>query len=93
MADMDVHPKIGKKKTTKAKAKGQKKVSPQHPKYIDMIVETLVKLKDRKGTSRQALLKYIMENYKVNKDVEKVHVLLRLALPRGVAAGTLKMAR
>merc|ERR1719187_1450888 len=58
-----------------------------------MIVESLTKLKDRKGTSRQALLKYIMENYKVSKDVEKVRVPLKLALKKGIAVGTLKMAR
>merc|ERR1719402_166087 len=70
-----------------------KKLALSHPKYIEMIVESLTKLKDRSGTSRQVLLKYIMENYKVSKDIEKVRVPLKLALKKGVSVGTLKMAR
>merc|ERR1719402_2023120 len=70
-----------------------KKLVLSHPKYIEMIVESLTKLKDRSGTSRQVLLKYIMENYKVSKDIEKVRVPLKLALKKGVSVGTLKMAR
>merc|ERR1712121_45766 len=94
MADstFDVPPKVTEKKVVKPK-KVIKKVVPTHPKYIDMIVDTLAKLKDRKGTSRMSLLKYIVENYKVNNDVAKVRVSLKLALTRGVAAGVLKMAR
>merc|ERR1712203_389989 len=46
-------------------------------------------LKDRTGSSRQAIMKYICANYKV--DAAKAGVPLRLALKKGVAAGTLKM--
>merc|ERR1712046_339579 len=48
-------------------------------------------LKDRTGSSRQAILKYICANYKV--DAAKAAVQIRLALKRGVAKGALKMAR
>merc|ERR1739841_334928 len=48
-------------------------------------------LKDRTGSSRQAILKYICANYKV--DAAKAAVQVRLALKRGVAKGALKMAR
>merc|ERR1711990_852767 len=46
---------------------------------------------DRTGSSRQAILKYICANYKV--DAAKAAVQVRLALKRGVAKGALKMAR
>merc|ERR1712121_238749 len=54
---------------------------------------TIKNLKDRRGTSRQALVKTIMQNYKVSQDAARVRVHLNPALTRGVTAGTLKMAR
>ena len=62
-----------------------------HPKYSVMIAAAITALKDRSGSSRQAILKYICANYKV--DAAKAAVQLRLALKRAVAKGALKMAR
>ena len=62
-----------------------------HPKYSLMIAAAITALKDRSGSSRQAILKYICANYKV--DAAKAAVQIRLALKRGVAKGALKMAR
>ena len=62
-----------------------------HPKYSVMIAAAITALKDRSGSSRQAILKYICANYKV--DAAKAAVQIRLALKRGVAKGALKMAR
>merc|ERR1719251_676221 len=56
-----------------------------------MIAAAVTSLKDRTGSSRQAILKYICANYKV--DAAKAAVQVRLALKRGVAKGALKMAR
>merc|ERR1711997_618080 len=56
-----------------------------------MIAAAITTLKDRTGSSRQAILKYICANYKV--DAAKAAVQVRLALKRGVAKGALKMAR
>merc|ERR1712072_559390 len=56
-----------------------------------MIAAAIAALKDRAGSSRQAILKYICANYKV--DAAKAAVQVRLALKRGVAKGALKMAR
>merc|ERR1711970_688659 len=79
----------------KPKAKKPKTAKPDalHPKYSEMIVTTIKNLKDRRGTSRQALIKTIMQNYKVSQVAARVRVHLNLALTRGVTAGTLKMAR
>ena len=56
-----------------------------------MIAAAITALKDRSGSSPQAILKYICANYKV--DAAKAAVQIRLALKRGVAKGALKMAR
>lgn len=57
-----------------------------HPKYIEMIVAAITVLKERNGSSRQAIVKYIKANYKVG-DNSDVHV--KMALKRGVASGAL----
>merc|ERR1712200_194876 len=61
-----------------------------HPTYSVMITDSIKALKDRTGSSRQAILKYICANYKVDAAKAAVHV--RTALKKGVAAETLKMA-
>merc|ERR1711981_1341129 len=73
------------KKAAKAKAPAA------YPKYSVMTAAAITTLKDRTGSSRQAILKYICANYKV--DAAKAAVQVRLALKRGVAKGALKMAR
>merc|ERR1712031_3318 len=80
------------KPTTKMSAAPKKAKAPAaHPKYSVMIAAAITSLKDRTGSSRQAILKYICANYKV--DAAKAAVQIRLALKRGVAKGALKMAR
>ena len=73
------------KKVTKPKKPAE------HPTYAVMIAAAIAGLKDRTGSSRQAILKYICANYKV--DAAKAAVHLRLALKSGVAKGSLKMAK
>merc|ERR1712038_240236 len=62
-----------------------------HPKYSVMIAAAITALKSRTGSSRQAIIKYIVANYKV--DAAKAPVQIRLALKRGVAKKTLKLAK
>ena len=77
-----------------AKAKPAKKSAPkkpaEHPKYIDMIVAAINALKDRKGSSKQAIVKYVQANYKVG---DSCNTHLKLALKRGVTAGTLTQVK
>ena len=54
-----------------------------HPKYIDMITTAIAGLKERTGCSRQAILKYIVANNKVEEG--KAVVQVRLALKAGLA--------
>ena len=63
----------------------------EHPTYADMIAAAIAALKDRKGSSRQAILKYVCANYKV--DPAKAGTHLRLALKAGIKKGSLKMAK
>merc|ERR1711862_272138 len=74
-----------------AKKASKPKSPAAHPKYSVMIAAAITSLKDRTGSSRQAILKYICANYKV--DAAKAAVQVRLVLKRGVAKGALKMAR
>merc|ERR1712121_297902 len=76
---------MGAKKATKAKAPAA------HPKYSVMIAAAITALKDRTGSSRQAILKYVCANYKV--DAAKAGQHLRLALKAGIKKGSLKMAK
>lgn len=70
--------------------KPAKKTAPkkpaEHPKYIDMITAAIGALKERNGSSRQAISKYISANYKVS-DGCATHI--KLALKRGVTTGAL----
>merc|ERR1712013_483059 len=85
-------PKKEKKATAPAAKKEKKAATPAaHPKYSVMIAAAIGALKDRTGSSRQAILKYICANYKV--DAKKAATQLRLSLKRGVAAGSLKWPR
>nr|CAX79200.1 Histone H1-delta [Schistosoma japonicum] len=69
----------GTKKSTKSK-----KTPSAHPPYGDMIKKALKELKERGGSSRQAIVKYIKANYKVDDRAES-H--LRRALVTGVKSG------
>ena len=68
------------------KKKAAAKKPPAHPKYVDMITVAIGALKERTGSSRQAITKYIAANYKVDQDKASVHI--KMALKRGVANGT-----
>ncbi len=87
MADTAPVAAPAKKRATKPKAPAA------HPKYVDMIRAALESLKERGGSSRQALLKYIMANFKVGNEVNSINAHLKLALKSGVKKGALKQAK
>uniref|UniRef100_A0A1D1YHI1 Histone H1 n=1 Tax=Anthurium amnicola TaxID=1678845 RepID=A0A1D1YHI1_9ARAE len=68
-------------KTTKKSA-----TPPAHPKYEDMIRDAIVVLKERKGSSRQAIKKYILTTFKL-PDNPKTTSQLKLAIHKGVEKG------
>ena len=69
------------KKTTKKPAK-----KAEHPTFAVMIAAAVASLKERKGSSRQAIEKYICANYKVGP---KYSSHFKMALRRGVENGAL----
>lgn len=86
MADATAAPAPAKKG---AKKGAKKAVS--HPKYSLMIATAIGALKERSGSSRQAILKYIVATYKV--DEKAAGTQLKLALKRGVQSGVLKQVK
>ena len=73
------------KSPAKKKTAAPKKPA-DHPPYIDMIKAAIKALKERTGSSRQAIEKYIKANYKVG---DSVGSHLKLALKRAAANGKL----
>merc|ERR1711962_1307536 len=74
----------------KAKKAAKPKVPAAHPPYAAMITAAVKGLADKKGSSRQAILKYVVANNKV--DAAKAAVRVRLALKKMVAAKKLVSA-
>ncbi|RKP07853.1 linker histone H1 and H5 family-domain-containing protein, partial [Thamnocephalis sphaerospora] len=57
----------------------------EHPSYKAMIAEAITNLKERMGSSRYAIKKYIHANYpKLNGNVDS---LINVAIKRGVEKG------
>merc|ERR1711881_834615 len=74
----------------KAKKAAKPKVPAAHPPYAAMITAAIKALGDKKGSPRQAILKYVVANNKV--DAAKAAVRVRLALKKMVAAKKLVSA-
>ncbi|CCD74158.2 Histone H1.2 [Caenorhabditis elegans] len=79
-------PKAPKSKTTK---EPKAKVAAAHPPFINMVTAAISSLKERKGSSKIAILKYITANYKVGDQLTKINSRLRAALNKGVASKAL----
>ncbi|KAF2360005.1 Linker histone H1/H5 domain H15 [Trinorchestia longiramus] len=77
------------KKVSKAKKPAKKA---EHPPYSSMINAAIKDLKERGGSSRQAILKYIVAKYKVG-DEKKAASRLKIALKRQVTSGVLKQVK
>lgn len=72
------------KKAAKSKAKAQRPKS-THPSTADMVKTAIKELKDRKGSSVQAIKKYIASTYKV--DGEKFAPFIKRYLKAAVTSG------
>ena len=75
------------KKVVKTAAVKKAKAKPTHPKTSEMVNTAIKTLKERGGSSLQAIKKYIAANYKV--DVEKLAPFIKKYLKSAVVAGAL----
>ncbi|XP_042873447.1 sperm-specific H1/protamine-like protein type 2 [Penaeus japonicus] len=76
-------------KSPKKAGAGVKKKAPkkkQHPKTLDMVVEAIENLGDRKGSSVQAIKSYILQNFKTVR-ADMLKSMLRRALASGLESG------
>ncbi len=62
--------KAGAAKSTKHATTAKKTAS--HPTYQAMVKSTVINLKEPKGSSKAAILKYILQHYKVGDNVKQV---------------------
>ena len=69
------------KKSTSAKSPS---TMPAHPSYAIMISSAINTLKERGGSSRQAILKHIVANYKI-ADAARAQVYVKLAIRKMLA--------
>jgi hypothetical protein len=76
---------VAQKKTKSATKKPRTK--PVHPRTSEMVVNAIKSLKERGGSSLQAIKKYIAANYKV--DAEKLSPFIKKYLKAAVASGEL----
>lgn len=77
----------------KQKKAAKPKTPATHPKYNEMVIKAISTLKERGGSSRQAILKYVMANFNVGNDATPVNARVKTALKRGVVAGALKQTK
>merc|ERR1711876_122235 len=74
----------------KAKKAAKPKAPAAHPPYAAMIKAAVKALADKKGSSRQAILKYICANYKV--DATKAASRVRIAMKKMIDSKALVAA-
>jgi histone H1/5 len=75
------------KKASKASKTKKPRTAPSHPKTSDMVNAAITNLKERGGSSLQAIKKYVAATYKV--DVEKLSPFIKKYLKSAVASGAL----
>merc|ERR1711935_661600 len=81
------------KDTKKVKMSDVKKPAPkkaEHPTFAEMVKTAITTLKEKKGSSRQAISKYICANYRVGP---RFAGPLKMALKKGVETGKLQQTK
>ena len=88
-------PSTSRKKASRPKPRNLKKPAQriEHPKYREMITSAICTLNDRKGSSRQAILKYIVAHYNVGSETKKINSWVKMALRAGIKTGAFKQVR
>ena len=73
--------------------KGQTKLANKssYSSYSEMVSSAITSLKERRGSTRKAILKYMIATYDLTEEVAKVYI--KKALKRSVENGTLKQVK
>ena len=78
--------------STKSTTKATKPKKPSaHPTYAEMITSAITTMKERAGSSRQGITKYVCANYEV--DADKAALYINRALKKGLEKDVFKTAR
>merc|ERR1711872_788880 len=85
MADAEAAPA-----PAKAKAPKKKQAKPTHPPYSVMVIAAIKALKERTGSSKRNILKYIQANYKLG---DQASIRLNIALRKLGKSGKLKQVK
>lgn len=80
-----------KKSSSKSTATSKSKAKNSHPPFFEMITEAIKKLNERSGSSRQAILKFIVSNFHVEEKSGNQHI--KIGLKNAVKAGSLKQVK
>lgn len=83
-------PKKG-KGSAKATKPRKPKTAPSHPKVSEMVTTAIKTLKERSGSSTQAIKKYIAANYKV--DIDRLAPFIKKFLKSAVESGALTQTK
>ena len=77
---------LAKKAKTAAAPKATKtmKAAAQHPKYSEMVASAITALKETKTPCRQAIVKYIMDNYNVGTNDSSIDKYIDIAVQRRI---------
>jgi len=73
-----------------AEVNGAKELPTKKSRYLDMIIKAIQELKERNGSSRQSILKYVIANFDINCDANSASICVKSALKRGLTTGRLK---
>ena len=80
------------KRSTSPKKRARKPAKPKaHPPTRDMVRTAIANMKDRKGSSLQAIKNYIAGNYRV--DMVKMAPFIRRSIRAGVKSGAIKQTK
>ncbi|VDM55607.1 unnamed protein product [Angiostrongylus costaricensis] len=64
-----------------------------HPAYSTMIRKAVSELEEKSGSSKAAILKFMLSHYKLGDNIAKINSHLRVALKKAVVKGELKQVK
>jgi len=63
-----------------------------HPPYIDMIIEAIIALGNRKGSSKSAIVKFIRANHNVGDRIKNIDQIIKMTISHNVGSKLKRMS-